>query len=792
MEMKRIKRASVVLIAVALVISLTMVIPASAQSGEGSVDVLSSEFVLATMASTGEIEEVQIFNQLSLDGKGNVTVREEKAFDDVGGFQGVKGFTKPSVEGDYIVWPEISVNGPQNVLATTVLSESMVEEARTRIPLDVRFKYWFDGEPVTDLNTVTGKSGRFKMELTLTNESKEKTEIEYKDPTTGTMVTEEVETYLPMVVLPYDWYFDNQVFFNLEADPTGLIVPMPDFYNVGWSIPLFPPATEESHTIWVAGDVKDFQMPPLTLAVAFHFPESNQTNITATLAPYIKAFYEGMVTVNQGIGSPEADPSLLFGITAVDNGLQQLAAGLPEAKTNLDAKIIPGVTQAAAGIGSATTPDTLLYADTAAISGLQGIKAGIGSTTTDATLLYAANALVTNLQTISAGLGDATQPTSIIGGIYGIMIGLGTDPSSPGILQGLQQMKAGLDAPFPDGVISGLQYMHDNIGPAATAGTLLNQIDGLIATMTVDNWPSATPTLRAYVNNSVAINGGVIDGTANATLLNYLNTIGAQLTAGRPNIQLMYDSLGDASDESTIIGGLTYMSAGMGTMIAGLQQMVAGLPLIYGGLVTIQNGIGSVTTADTLLYAAAAIESGLNTIKGGIGDVAIDGTLLYALAAIQNGLTQIKAGLSSGDMSNPAIKEGLVLISAGIGDAVTGLGSSGTPDTLLYGSNAVREGLTELGGGTTQLEEGLGAVLTNFSMTDSELKAIAHRGEEFDHFLGRAQDADNQVRFVYQSKPTYNYKTGSSSSWIVAIVLSIIIALALVAGGILLARRSTA
>lgn len=783
--MKRIKRASVVLIAVALVISLTMVIPASAQSGEGSVDVLNSEFVLATMASTGEIEEVQIFNQLSLDGKGNVTVREEKAFDDVGGFQGVKGFTKPSVEGDYIVWPEISVNGPQNVLATTVLSESMVEEARTRIPLDVRFKYWFDGEPVTDLNTVTGKSGRFKMELTLTNESKEKTEIEYKDPTTGTMVTEEVETYLPMVVLPYDWYFDNQVFFNLEADPTGLIVPMPDFYNVGWSIPLFPPATEESHTIWVAGDVKDFQMPPLTLAVAFHFPESNQTNITATLAPYIKAFYEGMVTVNQGIGSPEADPSLLFGITAVDNGLQQLAAGLPEAKTNLDAKIIPGVTQAAAGIGSATTPDTLLYADTAAISGLQVIKAGIGSTTTDATLLYAANALVTNLQTISGYLGSAEIEESIIGGIYAVMIGLGYDPGIPGILQGLQQISAGLGSVGTSNtIIDGLSQIAANLDPTSPA-SVYAAVAGVSALMKVGGGG-----LYDYVAGTALPDPGW--PAVQATILGTLAAYTPNLDAAAGGIATMYGYLTEPLPNG-IIPNLQYMKSQIDDpMIVGINKMLAGLPTIYGGLVTIQNGIGSVTTDGTLLYAAAAIESGLNTIKGGIGDVAIDGTLLYALAAIQNGLTQIKAGLSSGDMSNPAIKEGLVLISAGIGDAVTGLGSSGTPDTLLYGSNAVREGLTELGGGTTQLEEGLGAVLTNFSMTDSELKAIAHRGEEFDHFLGRAQDADNQVRFVYQSKPTYNYKTGNSSSWIVAIVLSIIIALALVAGGILLARRSTA
>ena len=65
------------------------------------------------------------------------------------------------------------------------------------------------------------------------------------------------------------------------------------------------------------------------------------------------------------------------------------------------------------------------------------------------------------------------------------------------------------------------------------------------------------------------------------------------------------------------------------------------------------------------------------------------------------------------------------------------------------------------------------------------------RGAEFDHLLGRDDepaDAKNNVRLVYQMNPTYNYGTGNTTSWVVAIVLSVIIALLLIAGGIILAR----
>ena len=111
---------------------------------------------------------------------------------------------------------------------------------------------------------------------------------------------------------------------------------------------------------------------------------------------------------------------------------------------------------------------------------------------------------------------------------------------------------------------------------------------------------------------------------------------------------------------------------------------------------------------------------------------------------------------------------------------------------MAYGSNQIASGLTQLGDGATQLEEGVGELVTMLGMSEAELEVVKMRGEEFDHFLGRAEGEKNEVRFVYQSEATYNYETGNTTSWIVAIILSVIIALALIAGGILLARRGEA
>ncbi len=187
---------------------------------------------------------------------------------------------------------------------------------------------------------------------------------------------------------------------------------------------------------------------------------------------------------------------------------------------------------------------------------------------------------------------------------------------------------------------------------------------------------------------------------------------------------------------------------------------------------------------------APQLKQGLHQMKEGIGDPATNPSLLYAMAAMQMGLTQMKAGLSTGDPDNPGLLEGLQLLSAGLADAIVGLGSSDAPDTLLYGTNAIKEGLTQVGGGTQQMVEGLYKNLVTLNTTQAELEAIAKRGEEFDHLLGRAEDATNQVRFVYQTKPTYNYRSGSKASWVTAVVLSVIFAILLVGGGIMLSRRA--
>lgn len=956
--MKRIKRKGKaflgVMAAAIAAFVLTAFFPAvGAEPRERDIEIMSSEAVILETDHEGTIETARVITFFGLQGDGSVDVSKEKSLEGDGKWQGVRGFTTPAVEGDELVWKGLKVDGNANYLSSSILGEEAVDEVRMRIPLDVEYSYEWNGREISDPNEVTGQDGHFKVTLKLTNTSAEKTALEYEDPETGEMKKEEVETCLPLVILPYDWYFDNQVFFDLEADPTGVVVPLPDHYQVGWSIPLFPPATEAVNEIWVEADVKDFAMPPLVLSANFIFPQTNQRDTLPEFVAGLEMLFDGVKQIKEGIGTTDTDNTLLYGAHAVKDGLQQMAAGLPEARTALNSQLIPGVDQVVAGIGnpgtpdtlsyaidatsvglmtmlggigapdvantalfalnamsmglqemksgigSADTPDTLLYGVNQATLGLQemmagigeaamedtllyamsqmgkglsDIKAGIGSASTDATLLYALAAMGSGLEEAKAGIGSSSTPDTLLYGVAAMadglnqmLAGIGSEAtpdtllygidqvsrgissgssSDPGLLEGIQEIKGGLEEMYAATSTEGEIFMATNLIRilAPWTGPICDQLEQGIVLSTDPNDPSmhyglglmldgagqmiagigssSTPDTLLY--GTTQIKGGLQEmkaGLGGAAIPDTLLYAVAQVQGG---LQQIKDGIGAADVSDTLLYAVDQVQGGLNTILSGIGAPTTADTLLYAvaqvenGLKLIKAGIGSATATDTLLYAMSAMGAGLDEIKAGIGTAATTDTLLYAvaqvgnglelmkagigaegapntllfaMAQVQHGLYQMKSGLSSGDPNNPGVKEGLIMISSGLGEALAGLGTTSTPDTLLYGADQVEGGLLQLSDGNMQMFTGLAENLAELYLTESQLEAIKVRGEEFDHILGRVDEAENNLAFIYQTPPTYNYTEGSSKSWVVAGIISVVIILALMLYGLLLRRR---
>ncbi len=954
--MRRVRRfgkaGAGVLFAAVLILSLLTVFPAAgADSGDDPIEVLSSEAVILDTNHKGAIEKGRVITFFGLKGEGNVDVRKEAALPRGGKWQGVKGFTTPVVDGDYLVWKGLEVKGNANYLSSVTLGDEQVREVRMRIPLDIEYIYEWNGEIISDPNEITGQDGHFKIYLRMKNTSKEKRTLEYEDPETGEIKTEEVETYLPLVILPYDWYFPNDVFFDLKADPTGVVVPLPEHYQVGWSIPLFPPATEESHTIWVEADVKDFQMPPLVLSANFIFPQTNQRDTLPEFIIGLKMLFDGVRQIRDGLGSEETEDTLLYGIHAINDGLRQMASGLPEARAALDEQLIPGVEQAVAGIGDPGTPDTLSYAidatsvglmtmlggiggrdvaNTALFAinamsqglremasgigssdtpdtllfgvdqasagleemargigdaamqdtllyamnemrkGLSQIKEGIGSARTDPSLLYAMSEMKKGLQEASLGIGSASTPDTLLYGVAAmadglqqILEGIGSestpdtllygvseisrgissgDPSNPGLLEGLKEMASGVSEMYAQTSVgselwSGLELIRVL---AFWTGPIVDQLQqGLILRNDPDN-PSLHYGLGLMLEGLREMLAGIGSPETKDTLLYGLNEVRKGLleikegiggrekllyaaTQIRGGLEELKRGIGDVNQNPSLLfavneveKGLNEIRNGIGDPTAnpsllyavaqvenGLKLMKAGIgsankeeTLLYAmsamgdGLMRIKEGIGSENTADSLLYALAQVGNGLELMKSGIGAEGAPNTLLYAMAQVQHGLHRMKTGLSSGDMNDPGLKEGLMMISSGLGEAISGLGSATTPDTLLYGADQVESGLKRVSEeGIDAMYEGLAGNLAQLYLTESQLEAIKRRGEEFDHILGRAEEAENGLAFIYQTPPTYNYNEGSKKSWVVAGILSLLVIAATLSIGFATRRK---
>ncbi len=935
-------------------------------------EVMSSEAVTLDTDFSGEIEKGRVITFFGLTGNGETQVAKTNDLEGGGRWQGVHAFTTPRLEEDTLVWRNLRVDGFRNVMSLMEFGGEVAEEVKLKVPLKLEYRYFMDGQRVEDPNQITGQNGRFRLELTMTNTSAENRLVEYQDPETGETVERQAEVYLPLVILPYDWYFDNDIFYNLEADPTGVVVPLPDHWQVGWSIPLFPPATEDTHTIWVEADVKDFRLPPLVLSANFIFPQTNQRDPLGEFVAGLTQLYDGVKQLHagllegeQGIGGPEQEGTLLYGTNAILDGLKQMASvssGLPFAKANLDSQIIPGINQITDGMGSADTPDTLLYgvsestkglmqmlsgiggstvantllfAMTAIGDGLRQVREGVGSENTPNTLLYAVEESASGLGEMLAGIGDAALPDTLLyaldqmgsgleeikagigapsaqntllfamsamrdglrealagigsdstpdtmlyglaavaNGLNRIAAGIGSestpdtllygidqidkglssgDPGNPGVLEGVQQIRGGLNdiwvntattgpiyaglelirllAPYVGFIVDqleqGIVLSNDSNNPSIHygCGLMMDGADQIIAGI----GSHATPDTLLY--GAAQIKGGLREmkaGVGSATTPDTLLYGVAQVRGG---LDMLKEGIGSATTPDTLLyavdqvqGGLNSILNGIGTPVSedtllyavaqvemGLELMKAGIgsanqsdTLLFAmsamksGLNEIKSGIGSSGTADTLLYAVAQVQNGLELMKAGIGDAGIPDTLLYAMAQVQGGLQQIRSGLSSGDMKAPAIKEGLILISAGLGEAVSGLGSVSTPDTLLYGADQVNNGVQQVkdglaratSEGTGVMYQGLVDSLAELHLTQAELEAIKTRGEEFDHILGRVEGAkQNRLTFIYQTPATYNYKKGSNLNVMVAMVLCAVVAIAILALSMILKRR---
>ena len=757
---KNISKILVCALVLALVFPLVNLVGGSLATTNGeNVKVQDHQFIIEEMDPSGKVDNVRVMDWLALKGDGTVDVQRSTGLSKPPKIQNMKGFAAPEVKGDTIYWKGLKASGPvnvSNVVSQNILNkDDITASALTeKVPLLVRYTYFLDGKRVK-LQDIAGKSGHFRLECYMKNLSKKKEMVTYTDSTTGELKTELTEVYLPLVVSPMDWYFDNDVYSNVKTDPTGIISYIPTDFQISWSIPLFPPATEPDNTIWMEADVKDFSMKPLSLTCAFIFPKTNQNDPIpqfqaglATLYGGVELLGAGLAQAVAGVGSTGTSMTLLWAIGQITGGLKQLAdpgAGLPFAESMINTQFIPGAQQLYAGLGSATTPDTLLYGADQIFGGLLQFQAGIGTAETPNTLLYGINAMVGGLNQMSAGVGSATTPDSLLQGI-----GLPTDSALAGQLTlfgGLNDIKAGVGSVAnPVSLIGGIGNTTDSalagqltlfgglndikagIGDTLTPDTLLNgvyQIYEKLPAMVEGFSP-----VPAYINEPTT--GILIPDNVAAALELMADPNGGGPGSACPGMYVLMMLLGQPADHQGVV---TFLVNGLGPATPGLEPQICGAPYepvapgsAYTGALQLQAGVGNPT--DSFRGGQKSLFGGLNDIKAGIGNATTPDTLLNGVglptdsfqagqATLLGGLNDIYAGVGNATTPNTLLAgvglptdsalAGQLTLIGGLNDIKAGIGSATTNNTLLYGANAIT-------GGLTQMQGGLGSPTTNPSL----------------------------------------------------------------------------
>ncbi|MDD6730439.1 MAG: hypothetical protein PUE02_05880 [Eggerthellaceae bacterium] len=160
-------------------------------------------------------------------------------------------------------------------------------------------------------------------------------------------------------------------------------------------------------------------------------------------------------------------------------------------------------------------------------------------------------------------------------------------------------------------------------------------------------------------------------------------------------------------------GDMQKLVEGAGTLRDGLQVLSEGGTVdgkSSAGLQGAVEALGDASTPDTLLYGSNAIWQGLAKMNASAP------ALAGGIAQVNAGAQQLAAGSGQLATGSKQLYQGAGdtpiegKTSAGLVGAVDALGSATTPDTLLYGSNAIWQGLAKMNASAPALASGVNQV----------------------------------------------------------------------------------
>jgi putative membrane protein len=462
---------------------------------------------------------------------------------------------------------------------------------------------------------------------------------------------------------------------------------------------------------------------------------------------------DGLLELEDGAGQLSA------GLGQASGGASELADGL-DLLADGSGRLRSGSSQLAAGASQLDTSAGELAAGaqlvgtgaTGLLGGLQLLKASIN----DPEALPAAIAGIELLRGAVAGMqqgiGSATTPETLLNGLARLGGGL----SNPACDLGNPR-----DPANPCGVLQVLGLLRAGIGPSSTPGTLLYGVARIEGGLNNPACNPANPTDPANPcgikqgAGAIAAGAGELSSQA-AGARTTLEAIDQSALGPVDQARLngVIQGIGDAGTPDTLLNGLARIQAGANGISAGADALIAGLgdaeteaTLRYGlaqldaGLQSLEGAVGSPAAAGTLLNGVARITGGLSNPACDPEDPRNPANpcgILQVLGLVDAGLVDLGDGLEGA----------LDSLNAGLGST-----SDGPTDSLIGGANALAGGAGQVASGasrlqaegTTPLAAGAGELSTGAGQLAAGAGAAADGGQALESGLGQLDDGGQRL-----------------------------------------------
>jgi X-X-X-Leu-X-X-Gly heptad repeat protein len=324
--LKRSRFRNFIILLTAMMLMLAPVAGVYGQDGSSGV-IQDNELVITQLGDNGQIESIQVLNNLHIADGGVSTIEDGKNYS----VTSVRNLYSTQKIGQKDNSLSVKTSGTDEDLYYLASIDNK-EIPRVTMPVSVQVDYYLNGQKVKPSN-IYGKSGHLKIVCNLENTTGVEQELEYQD-SKGNLAKKQATVFTPYVVSLSGWEFDNRKFSNIKApgvageSPEGVMVNVKGITQVNWSVPLVPPKYPAKQYTVLEADGKNMELPSFKIAVIPIVPTTAEVDNIPTIHESFLKLYDGFDQIQNGVGAREKDATLLFGLGAVKDGAEKLSGGL--------------------------------------------------------------------------------------------------------------------------------------------------------------------------------------------------------------------------------------------------------------------------------------------------------------------------------------------------------------------------------------------------------------------------------------------------------------------------------